>query len=153
MVVHPPIFNFVMQWIPCFIAFPAFFRKIKKIVYSLIVYKGKVLVCKKVANITKTKNDTLCQVWFSTPTPPWFLVTICCYFILRPVFVSTPVWCNLCTVSNGKYNFEDKIYYISIVAVLKTTEFPILKKQKPFFDVYLIKHTLFPEGSTKNIKF
>ena len=29
---------------------------------SLIVYKGKILVSKKVANITKTKNDTLCQL-------------------------------------------------------------------------------------------
>ena len=28
-------------------------------VYSLIVYKGKILVSKKLENITKTKNDTL----------------------------------------------------------------------------------------------
>ena len=40
-------------------------------------------------------------------------------------------------ISNGKYNFQDKKYCISILAVLQTTEFTILKKQKPFFDVYL----------------
>ena len=40
-------------------------------------------------------------------------------------------------VSNGKHNFEDKKHYISVLAVFQITEFPILKKQETFFDVYL----------------
>ena len=88
MVVYPPIFitSLLQCGNPVFIAFPAFFRKM---LYYLIVYKGKILVSKKVTNITKTKNDT-CQLQFSVPTSPKFLVTIRCYLIQRPVFVSTP---------------------------------------------------------------
>ena len=37
-------------------------EKLKEMAYFLIVYKGKIFVSKKVANIKKTKNDTLRQL-------------------------------------------------------------------------------------------
>ena len=60
-------------------------------------------------------------------------------------------------VSNGKHGFEGKKSYISILAVFQITEFDILKKQlgknkKHFLTFTFIKHILFPEVSTKNIK-
>ena len=51
-----------------------------------------ILVPKKVTIMTKTIcYDMLSQLWFSTPTPPYFIVTLHCYFSLCPVFTSTSV--------------------------------------------------------------
>ena len=62
MIVYPPILTSVLQWKSLFLGFPVFFRKIKEMIYFLNVCKGKNLVSEIVANITKTKKDTLCQL-------------------------------------------------------------------------------------------
>ena len=80
-----------------------------------------------------------------------FPITIWCYFILCPVFVSTPVWRNFCMISNGKYNFEDKNIF-PFLQCFRLQSFLYWKDKNHFSTCTYIKHTLFPEGSTKTIR-
>ena len=102
---------------PVFLTFPAFFRKVEEMIHFQIVCNGKILVPKKLTNITKTKNDMLCVM--SLP-PLRNLSSRLAAILVYAQFLSLP----LCEVT-------------LILVVFQITEFPIPQKQKTFFDVYL----------------
>ena len=88
-----------------FLAFPAFLEKIEEWCTFKSCIKERFWLLKKVTNIIK-KLKRIRYVSSGSVLP--LLHTICCYFSRRPVFVSSLVSRNLCMVSTGKHNFENK---------------------------------------------
>ena len=122
-------------------------------VYSLIVYKGKILVSKKLENITKTKNDTLRHSSLALLLPlrdfsSWFAA-----ILFYAQFLSLPL-CDVIYVWSLTLYIILKIRNIifQFLQCLRLLSFLYRKNKNHCSTCTYIKHTLFPESSTKNIK-
>ena len=120
--------------------------------YSLIVYKGKILVSKKVANIKKLKM--IRYVSSSSVLPllrdfsSWFTA-----ILFYAQFLSLPL-CDVIYVWSLAVNIILKIRNIifQFLQCFRLQSFLYWKKKSHFSTCTYIKQTLFPEGSAKNIK-